>query len=406
MENLLTEKNNRVDVADVLRGLAVMGIIILHSIEHFNFYSFPDTTGQAAWLNFTDKAIWDSLFFTFGGKAYAVFALLFGFSFYIQDDNQQRRGNDFRLRFMWRLVLLFIIGNFNALFFTAEILVMYSIIGFILPLVCRFSTRTILILAIICLLQPLEWIKVLAALFSPDNTLLTINEGAYWKATMDAQTHAGFLEMCKVNLWEGQLASLAWAWNHGRIFQTAALFMLGFLMGRTKLLLYTPENRKIWFTLLAWSLICYFPLMGLANMLPGYIKNPEAGKSLVMICKSLANFCFMCILVVGVLWAFYETGKQQLLLKMAPYGKMSLTHYLGQSIIGSFFFYNWGLALYQYLGITASFIFGIALFAAQYLFSIWWFKHHTHGPFESIWKKATWITIKHTNNTNRTDLHR
>ena len=33
----------RVDVADVLRGLAVMGIIILHSIEHFNFYSFPDT---------------------------------------------------------------------------------------------------------------------------------------------------------------------------------------------------------------------------------------------------------------------------------------------------------------------------------------------------------------------------
>lgn len=46
----------RVDVADVLRGLAVMGIIILHSIEHFNFYSFPDTTTQSDWLNFTDKA--------------------------------------------------------------------------------------------------------------------------------------------------------------------------------------------------------------------------------------------------------------------------------------------------------------------------------------------------------------
>lgn len=71
----------RVDVADVLRGLAVMGIIILHSIEHFNFYSFPDTTTQSDWLNFTDKAIWNGLFFMFGGKAYAVFALLFGFSF-------------------------------------------------------------------------------------------------------------------------------------------------------------------------------------------------------------------------------------------------------------------------------------------------------------------------------------
>ena len=71
------EKHTRIDVADVLRGLAVMGIIVLHSIEHFNFYSFPDTSTQSAWLNFSDKAIWDGLFFMFGGKAYAVFALLF-----------------------------------------------------------------------------------------------------------------------------------------------------------------------------------------------------------------------------------------------------------------------------------------------------------------------------------------
>lgn len=105
----------RVDVADVLRGLAVMGIIILHSIEHFNFYSFPDTTTQSDWLNFTDKAIWNGLFFMFGGKAYAVFALLFGFSFFIQNDNQRMRGNDFRLRFCWRLILLFLIGNINLL---------------------------------------------------------------------------------------------------------------------------------------------------------------------------------------------------------------------------------------------------------------------------------------------------
>lgn len=126
----------RVDVADVLRGLAVMGIIILHSIEHFNFYSFPDTAGQSAWLNFSDKAIWNGLFFMFGGKAYAIFALLFGFSFFIQDDNQRLRGNDFRLRFCWRLILLFLIGNINASFFTAEVLVLYSLVGFILPLTC------------------------------------------------------------------------------------------------------------------------------------------------------------------------------------------------------------------------------------------------------------------------------
>ena len=82
MDKIL-QKHARVDIADVLRGLAVMGIIILHCIEHFNFYSFPDTSEQSAWLNFTDRAVWDGLFFMFGGKAYAVFALLFGFSFFI-----------------------------------------------------------------------------------------------------------------------------------------------------------------------------------------------------------------------------------------------------------------------------------------------------------------------------------
>ena len=93
MESKIAETNARIDVADVLRGLAVMGIILLHSIEHFNFYSFPEEV-PFEWMKFTDQAIWRGLFFTFSNKAYAVFALLFGFSFYIQDNNQQRTANN------------------------------------------------------------------------------------------------------------------------------------------------------------------------------------------------------------------------------------------------------------------------------------------------------------------------
>ena len=73
MEHKIAETNARIDVADVLRGLAVMGIILLHSIEHFNFYSFPEEV-PFEWMKFTDQAIWRGLFFTFSNKAYAVFA--------------------------------------------------------------------------------------------------------------------------------------------------------------------------------------------------------------------------------------------------------------------------------------------------------------------------------------------
>ena len=91
--------NTRIDVADILRGIAIAGIVLLHFIEHLNFYSFPEPTGL-------DQAVWDTAFFIFGGKMYAIFALLFGLSFFIQNDNQAKKGVDFRPRFLWRMLLL------------------------------------------------------------------------------------------------------------------------------------------------------------------------------------------------------------------------------------------------------------------------------------------------------------
>ena len=144
-------KHPRIEAVDALRGFAVMAIMLLHNIEHFNFYDFP--AASSAFMEAMDKGIWETLFFLFSGKAYAIFSLLFGFSFFIQYNNQAKKGKDFRLRFLWRLFLLFIIGCFNGAFFPGDILVLYSIIGVVLVLVCRWSDRAILIAAIILMLQ-------------------------------------------------------------------------------------------------------------------------------------------------------------------------------------------------------------------------------------------------------------
>lgn len=384
-----TGKHARVEVADVLRGLAVMGIILLHSIEHFNFYSFPDTTGQSAWLAFTDKAVWDGLFFLLGGKAYAVFALLFGFSYFIQYDNQRMRGHDFRLRFCWRLILLFLIGNLNAMFFTAEVLVLYSLVGFILPLTCKMKDKWIFVLACILLIQPLPLYYTLRACFDPAFVTPALPTGDLWGATFEVQSHGTFWETVRVNLWEGQLASLAWAWDNGRVFQTAALFLLGFLAGKRGLFL--KENLKIWNKVLCGSLLAFFPLYGLGNMLPGFIDNPSIRTPLLLIISSLYKFAFMLLLVSAILFAYYRTRLQRRLAQIVPYGRMSLTNYITQSIFGSLLFYNWGLGLHDDLGITASFLTGILLFILQFNFCRWWMAHHSHGPMEYLWKRATWL---------------
>lgn len=73
-----------------------------------------------------DRGVFDVTFSLFAGKAYAIFALLFGFTFYIQMNNQRRQGKDFGYRFLWRMVLLAVFATVNAAFFPA---------GFILRLI-------------------------------------------------------------------------------------------------------------------------------------------------------------------------------------------------------------------------------------------------------------------------------
>ena len=89
----------RLGVVDALRGFALLAIVLLHNLEHYNLFLPLDYT-LPAWLQTIDKYAWDTMFFLFAGKAYATFSLLFGFSFYIQFHNAEKRGTDFRGRFV------------------------------------------------------------------------------------------------------------------------------------------------------------------------------------------------------------------------------------------------------------------------------------------------------------------
>ena len=75
-------KTPRIEVIDALRGFAVMAILLVHSLEHFIFPVYP--TDSPEWLNILDNGTLNVVFSLFAGKSYAIFAVLFGFTFYIQ----------------------------------------------------------------------------------------------------------------------------------------------------------------------------------------------------------------------------------------------------------------------------------------------------------------------------------
>ena len=384
--------NNRIEIADVLRGFAVMGITLIHFIERFSINSFPDQT--SAFLKFTDTIIWDSVFFAFSGKAYCIFALLFGFSFFIQDNSQREKGYDFRGRFAWRLVLLFFIACINSTLFPGEILVLYALLGYVLIAVCRLSTRTVLIIATILLLQPIEWGQIIYALIDPEYVINSQMDAPYWAIVNAVQKDGSFLEMCKTTIWTGNIANMGWMLLHGRVTQTAALFMLGMVIGRGKMFPYSEKNIKFWIQVLIISIIVFFPTYGLVAILPDFIGRETLLISSTLVFKSISNVAFTGILCAGVILAYYQTKFGKVLHLLAPYGRMSLTNYLSQSLIGGFLFCNWGLGLYRHTGITTCFLMGIGVFFLQYFFCRWWIRSHRQGPLELLWKKATWINRK------------
>ena len=392
MTNIINK--NRILAVDALRGFAVMGIVLLHNIEHFNFYSFPETTGT---LNALDNTIWDFLFFSFSGKAYAIFALLFGFTFYLQSRSCSRRGEDFKNRYMWRLVLLLLFGFINASFFPGEILVLYAILGFVLVPVRHISDRALLVTLVILMLQPLEWIKVIYAAIDP-----TANPEQMIFSLGDVYPQLGgddFVEIVKANFVTGQLASLNWAWCYGRVFQTCALFMLGLLLGRKGMFSSSDEgaltrSRRFWSRTVCLSLPIAVIMYYLKQFIFSQIDNPFMLASVETTLNSWYNLAFM-LAMTGTFLLLYWSFNGKLLSILAPYGQMSLTDYITQSIMGSFIYYGYGLAMHTVCSHTYSLLIGIAMLVAQVAFAHWWFRHFRRGPLETIWHRLTWIGSKH-----------
>jgi len=387
--SILSLKNPRVEVVDVLRGFAIMSIMLLHNIEHFDYYYLPEYLPE--WIKVLDKIIWETLFFLFGGKSYAIFALLFGFSFYIQNDNQERQGKDFRVRFLWRMLVLLGLGFVNTIFYEGDILMIYAILGIILAFVCKWNNKAIFITAVILILLPIEWFRFFYMLLHPEYVPLPKLSKNYFEMMGEYLKGNSFMDHAIGNITIGRLASIFWFWENGRFFQTPALFLFGLLMGRKKLFIVSAESNLFWKKTMQYSFLLFVPLFTLKSFLSQLIERKEVRKSLSIIISSWSNVVFMIFMVSIIVLLYQKESVRNLLAKLIPFGKMSLTNYIMQSVVGSFIYYRYGLGLVEYTGATFSLLIGILLFVLQISFCTWWLKTHRQGPFEYLWHKATWV---------------
>ena len=393
MSQSVVSNNSRLEVVDALRGFALIAIVILHSIEHYNL--FADITWEPCWLKSLDSEVVTIIWFLLAGKAYATFSLLFGFSFFIQMRNARRRGSDFRWRFAWRMLLLACFAQLHALFYNGDILLFYSVCGLILIPASSWSNRTVLIVAFVLLLQPVDWIHMLTAWIDPDYIDTNLRFAAFAFQAEEVGMHGNLWQTLSDNIGNGQLYSNFWQFEAGRICQTPALFLIGMWLGRTEMFVRSDRSIKFWRRVLVVSVLLFIPFYYLKGLIAPMLTHTTWQCHWGIAMGLPSNFLMMGALVSMFVLFWFAAKDHGYKFQRLPiaFGRMSLTNYISQSIIGVIIFYNFGLGLYRLTGATLSLIIGLGIITLLTVFSRRWLRTHYQGPLEYIWKKLTWLNF-------------
>jgi len=378
-------------VVDALRGSALLGLFLLHTVEHFEFGRYP--TGSPDWLRALDTQTTGTAYFLFGGKAYAIFAMMFGLSFFLIIDRAAQRGVDFRGRFLWRLCVLTAIGYVVGIVYCGEILTMLAIFG--LPLVFLYKTPTRVLgwLSVLLLLQlPFLW-QIGRMFVESGYAPAPFRTGSYYRALSPVFANEGFLAVCRANVWTGVMARWTWSIENGRYLQMLGLFIWGLLLGRSRLFENPAVSGRVARRALGWGAVAFAVLYGAKLSVDSWGLK---GMQLSVARRLMASYCDLAQMTVwaGGFVLLYQYAKARSALRLlAPYGRTSLSCYVSQGVIGVILFYDFGFGLFRHWGQFYSMLYGVGFFVAQCAAAHLWLKHFHYGPLEWFWRSATQLSF-------------
>jgi uncharacterized protein len=396
------QASDRAQILDVLRGFAILGIFIANSAV-FSGYVFLDPSQKARlFTHATDQ--WISYLYTalVEGKFYSLFSLLFGIGFSIILIRSEQKGTNPLKVFYRRLLILLVFGLGHALLlWDGDILVLYALLSCLLPLFRRLPDTSLLIMAVALLLSPIA-IDMLRLTFdvSPGKFLQAIAQAVDLQNGLPADStaayylykeEAGYREVLKWNH-GGFYYRYAFLLDTNRLPKVLAMFLLGFLAGRRRVYIHLAENRRLFQKLRFYGFVWGLPLSlafayfqqdakSIPQDMAGILDTITYALSVVPL--SLAYISSLC------LWWLNASGKK-VLQGIGPVGRMALTNYISQSLMGILLYYNLGLGLGVTFGPTLFIPMALGVFALQVVVSYWWLRHFEYGPLEWIWRQLTY----------------
>ncbi len=379
--------DERIATLDVLRGLALLGILLMN-MEAFVGPLDLSTSGIDPHWQGVDRWADAFVYIFVQGKFFTLFSLLFGAGFAVMAQRAEVAGRDFTRFYLRRSLGLLGIGLVHALLlWSGDILVVYALLSFLL-LAFREAPRAWLpVMGVLAYLAAIGLMLLLGALMLLVPDEVTAAQATHAQAAIEAQRQAyghGTYGQAVLQRLRDFGASLGALLVVGP--QVLGMFLIGSWFARSGAIAHPGAHQRLF----TWLRRGALPL-GLALMLACTWYQPWLApgrfdlRSAAVYGGSALAGLLMCLgyLAWGVRWS-------HALRWLAPAGRMALSNYLGQSLVCTLLFYGYGLGWFEQMGRAWQLLFAVALFAAQVALSRAWLRHFRFGPMEWLWRAITY----------------
>ncbi len=380
----------RVGVIDVLRGFALFGILLV------NMAAFKAPVfGGAGNAGLLDQAALWLIAFGFQTKFYVLFSFLFGYGLSVQMDRAAARGSPFVPRFLRRLLGLLLLGLAHALLlYTGDILVTYALLGVVVLLLRKRPSKVLLRVAISLVAVTASVLAVFGffVLASPSGLSAASAPGAEVASSVAAYLGTP-VEVIRERAREYPGTFTFALFGQGPT--ALAMFLVGLITGRHRLLEHVDDNLRLLRRVLVVGLAVGVPgalMWATFRVVNGFDFN--AG-FLFASAVDFATAPFLSAVYVTTIMLLYRTPawRQRLILLASP-GRMALSNYLFQSLVGAMLFTGYGLGLYGQVGAALGVGISLAIFAVQIPLSAWWLRWFQFGPAEWLLRSFTYARLQ------------
>ncbi|MFA9455317.1 DUF418 domain-containing protein [Halalkalibacter sp. AB-rgal2] len=387
-----TKEKERLLELDVLRGIALFGILVVN----MSYFSTPallaDILGLSKGEGLLNEIVVIIVTVAFEFKFVSLFSFLFGVGFALFLSRLENKEVHARSIYRRRIRFLLVVGLIHLFFFWyGDILTLYALIAFLLPFYLNKKSRTLLVWSGALLIMPLVLLSLLL--------LVGFDSGGSFPKVVGDMYDQALYAYANGSAWEiflQRLVDIAMIYQ-GYILMAPVilgLFLLGMYAWQSRLIANAKQHIGTMKQIRNYSFCIGFPFALLSIWAQSYVDYISSPYYVIQYIGYSVSGPALALFYVSAIYVCMQSQRFRVIIAFfQPVGRMAFTNYLLQTLICTSLFYSYGLGLFGKIEAAAGFLLAVIIFIFQIFISRYWLSRNKMGPMEWLWRKYTYYKV-------------